>query len=364
MDFDVIIAGASFAGLAVASRVRPGRRVLLLDRHPVGEGQTSACAAPLVTLDRMGARSAILQVHDAIVIHTSSGIAVWRSGVPFATFDYRAFCRTVLDRLDVEVRTAAVRDLRGRTVLTDDGAFGARLIVDATGWRAVLASRLRRGYVRRWLMGRGLETELPVPFPPGLHFYFDRKIVRHGYAWAFPAGARTRFGVASVVADPALRDRLKRFLARFDLTPGACHGGVLASGLRDPVVNGIFVVGDAAGQCLPLTGEGIRMAVRFGQFLGMHLQMILDGTQSIECVHDRYRAFVRAQRRAYATLLGLQAGLLHLAPGLLGLAARVMAHPRPLRAFFTWYMNICALPGYVQRTAGGRDRLADAGETP
>jgi len=363
MDFDVIIAGASFAGLAVASRLRSGQRVLVLDRHPVGDGQTSACAAPLVTLDRMGARDAMLQIHDALVIHTSHGTAVWRSGVPFATFDYQAFCRAVLDRLDVEVKTAAVYGLRDRTVLTDGGAFSAPLIVDATGWRAVLASRLRRRYVRRRLMGFGLETELPVTFPPGLHFYFDRTLVRHGYAWAFPAGARTRFGVASAIADAKLRAALARFLARFALEPRAYHGGFLASGLRDPVVDGVFVVGDAAGQCLPLTGEGIRTAVRAGQFLGAHLQLVLDGVRSLASVQDRYRAFVRAQRRDYAALLGFQLGFLHLAPGLLGPASQVMTHPRPLRVFFNWYMGIFALPGFVQGAASGRSQLVDAGAT-
>lgn len=360
MAFDVIIAGASFGGLAVASRLRAGQRVLLLDRQPIGEGQTSACAAPLVTLDRMGARDAVLQVHDGLVIHTPRGTAVWRSGVPFATFDYQVFCRTIVERLDVEVKVAAVHDLRDGAMLTDIGEFSAPLIVDATGWRAVLAGRMRRGYVRRRLMGFGLETELPVTVPPGLHFYFDRRIVRHGYAWAFPAGAQTRFGVASAAAETKLRGALERFLAGFDLRPDVYHGGFLASGLRDPVVGGVFVVGDAAGQCLPLTGEGIRMAVRAGQFLGAHLQMILDGTLSIEAVQERYRAFARAQRRDYAALLVFQAGFLHLAPWLLGPASQIMTHPRPLRRFFDWYMDIFALPGFPRGPAAGQRQLVDA----
>ncbi len=357
MAFDVIIAGASFGGLAVASQLRPGQRVLLLDWQPIGEGQTSACAAPLVTLDRMRARAAVVQVHDDIVIHTPRGAAVWHSGVPFATFDYQTFCRTVLDRLDVEVKIAAVHGLQNHTVLTDAGEFSAPLIVDATGWRAVLAGRIRRGYVRRRLMGFGLETELPVTFPPGLHFYFDRRIVRHGYAWAFPTGAHTRFGVASAAADTKLRGALEQFLVGFDMRPAAYHGGFLASGLRDPVVDGVFVVGDAAGQCLPLTGEGIRMAVRAGQFLGTHLQMILDGVLTVQAVHDRYRAFVRAQRRGYATLLRFQVGFLHLAPWLLGPASQIMTRSRPLRVFFDWYMGIFDLPGFLRAPSGG---LVDA----
>lgn len=41
--YDVIIAGASFAGLAVANRL--DCNVLLLDRNNIGEHNTSACAS-------------------------------------------------------------------------------------------------------------------------------------------------------------------------------------------------------------------------------------------------------------------------------------------------------------------------------
>ena len=314
MDYEVIIVGGSFGGLAVASRLRGGRRVLLIDRQPIGEGQTSACAAPVVTLERMGARAAILQVHDALVIHTDRSVAVWRPGVPFAAFDYRAFCTAVLRRLDVEVKVTAALGTDGESVLTRAGRVSAPLIVDATGWRAALAGSLRPGYVRPWAKGFGLETELPLTFPPGLHFYFDRHVVRHGYAWAFPAGDRTRFGVASGPGETKLHGPLERFLAKWGLRAGKCHGGFLASGLTDPVVGSVFVVGDAAGHCLPLTGEGIRMAVRAGQFLGEQLQAVLDGVLSREEAARRYRAFVRAQRRSYAAMGAFQVALLHLAP--------------------------------------------------
>lgn len=357
MEYDVIIVGGSFAGLAVASRLRGGQRVLLLDRKPIGAGQTSACAAPAMTLDRMGANEAILQVHDALVIHTPRTTAVWRPDVAFATFAYRRFCTAVLERLDAEVRIAAVERVDDRAVATAAGVYAAPLIVDATGWRAAMAGRSHLGYVRRRFLGVGLETELPVTFPSGLHFYFDQALIRHGYAWAFPAGPQTRFGVASGVAGAKLREPLRRFLAKFDLRPGPCHGGFLASGLRDPVVGRIFVVGDAAGQCLPLTGEGIRVAVRAGQYLGAQLQMVLDGALSLEAAQERYRSFVRAQRRYYAALAAFQVGLLHVAPGLLGPASEFMTRSRPLRTFFRWYMDIFSLSKSAGGSAAGQERL-------
>ena len=46
-DCDVLVCGASFAGLAVARELAgSGARVLVIDRYEIGERQTSACAMP------------------------------------------------------------------------------------------------------------------------------------------------------------------------------------------------------------------------------------------------------------------------------------------------------------------------------
>ena len=46
-DCDVLVCGASFAGLAVARELAgSGARVLVIDRYEIGERQTSACAIP------------------------------------------------------------------------------------------------------------------------------------------------------------------------------------------------------------------------------------------------------------------------------------------------------------------------------
>src|SRR2546428_10988192 len=85
---DVVIAGASFAGLAVAQSLR-GKRVVLLDRAPVGDGVTSACGAPVSIGRAMGAGTSSQLVHDRVVLHTRAGATVWPLPEPFCTFDYR-----------------------------------------------------------------------------------------------------------------------------------------------------------------------------------------------------------------------------------------------------------------------------------
>ena len=51
-DCDVLVCGASFAGLAVARELAgAGAKVLVIDRYELGERQTSACAMPTVWLE-------------------------------------------------------------------------------------------------------------------------------------------------------------------------------------------------------------------------------------------------------------------------------------------------------------------------
>src|ERR1700704_1042679 len=93
-SWDVIVVGASFAGLAAALELAGTRRVLVIDRDPVGAGQTSACATPLVLLERLGLLDSVEQVHDHGVLHPPGDRSYrFRTRYPFATFDYTRLCR-------------------------------------------------------------------------------------------------------------------------------------------------------------------------------------------------------------------------------------------------------------------------------
>src|SRR5919202_2399947 len=93
---DVLICGASFAGLAVARELRAaGARVLVLDRYEIGERQTSACAAPTEWLRNLGLDAAIRQTFGSLVVRTPRVRARWPLPFTFSTFDYRALCRAL-----------------------------------------------------------------------------------------------------------------------------------------------------------------------------------------------------------------------------------------------------------------------------
>src|SRR6185295_10809935 len=118
-SFDVLICGASFAGLAVARELRAtGARVLVLDRYEIGERQTSACAAPTEWLRNMGLGPSIRQTFDSLLVHTPQvERARWPLPFTFSTFDYRQLCDLLWEQAgDAEFETAKVIDRTGLEV--------------------------------------------------------------------------------------------------------------------------------------------------------------------------------------------------------------------------------------------------------
>ena len=57
-----------------------------------------------------------------------------------------------------------------------------------------------------------------------------------------------------------------------------------------------FFVGDSAGHCFPLSGEGIRTAFYFGIAAGRELRAVLDGRA--EPREEALARYARVQRRA------------------------------------------------------------------
>jgi flavin-dependent dehydrogenase len=329
---------------------------LLIDREPIGDGVTSACAAPVRVVHGLGAygpkRAArsILAEHATLEIHTPGTRVSWPLPEPFCTFDYKRLCQDAAEAAGVgsdrvEFLMGSVQGRTGNTAQTSAGAIGARLWIDATGPRAALAGPRTPRYV-----AFGIESEIAHEIEPGLHFHFVPEI-RDGYAWAFTCGATTRFGVLSYRGRTKLSEALERFMARFGAKPGPRHGGYLATGWSEDVAHDVFVIGDAAGHCLPLSGEGIRTAVLAGFECGELVRRVLDGTMTAQAASRQYRAFVAHDRRRYRALLWANLVVLGLPQGMLGPASRALAQPVMLRWFFKHYLGIF---GAGHASAGAR----------
>src|SRR5919106_6472338 len=106
-EWDVLVCGASFAGLTVARELAgSGASVLVLDRYEIGERQTSACAAPTAWLEAMDVEASIRQTFDTLVIHTPHTTARMRLPWTFSTFAYRELCERLWAQCDAEFEVA------------------------------------------------------------------------------------------------------------------------------------------------------------------------------------------------------------------------------------------------------------------
>ena len=325
VEYDAIIVGASFAGLAVARQLRG--RVLLVDRHDVGAVQTSACGTPLWVVEALGVRHSVRQVHEHLTLRLPGRTVRYDlSTVPFCTFDYGAFCRGLLDQTEAHVVRAAVQGLQGDVVLTEAGRFTAPVVVDCSGWRGVLVGG--PGPPPGGGLSFGLESRTVTP-GDGLCFFVDRAVVPHGIGWVFPVGDTSLIGLGSYLGRSKLRPALDRYLSGEGLRPGPYHGAYFPNRLRPAARSRVFAVGDAAGQCLPLTAEGIRPAIYFGTECGRLAQTVLAGQQTLASALAAYTGIVARHRFAYRLLRTMEWLTAHAPIPALD-AAAVMARRRPV----------------------------------
>lgn len=349
--YDVIIVGASFAGLAVARQIRG--RMLVIDRIPLGTEQSSACGTLIEVPVQLGAMDAVLQTFDAGYIHTPDLTITYRLPYEFCTLDYQRFCAILADQADFTFLQASVLNIEGNRVHTSRGSYQGHILVDASGWRAALGHHLDSTLVDRRTLSFGLESELPLR-GQGLYFWVDPAIMQRGVGWDFPCGSTSRLGVGSYAGQSAVGPLLEHFTTAFiDHEADHRHGGFFTSSLRRGRIGQLFLVGDAAGQCLPLTGEGIRPALYFGQECGMQIQKVLDGNNSLEEALRTYDTLVEGFRPAYRVLKLLQDALSRLPPWALLPILRAVSSSKLCDAILFSYRS--TTPGRVlQRSARNR----------
>jgi flavin-dependent dehydrogenase len=350
-DFDVVICGASFAGLAVARELAgSGARVIVVDRYEIGERQTSACGIPTEWLRVMGLMGAHRQTFRRLVVHTPHGTSALELPWTFSTFDYPELCSLLWQGCEADFATAKVNGRNRDTVHTDRGDLTAPLVVDALGWRRVLGSGYQPPDAP---LSRGLEVH---PWGAGdeLEIWIDRRYVPAGYGWSFPADDELRIGVGSF--DPRFHVKDTTVLLADDLErePVRYQGNWIPHRLRAATEDGVFFVGDSAGHCLPLTAEGIRTALYFGIACGRELRAVVEGGQAIARALARYGDFSASHEWKFNWLLRAQQLVPRVPPRLLARALSVMESKRFVDWSFGHYLAI-APPEFA---AGGQPPAA------
>ena len=350
-DCDVLICGASFAGLAVARELtQTGADVLVIDRYEIGERQTSACGIPTGWLTQLDLHGALQQTFGELVIHTPHATVDYRLPWTFSTFDYRTLCGLLADQGAFTFETAKVDGRTGNTVHTDRGDIKAAHVVDALGWRRVLSNQ-QNIQPPDALLSRGLEVH-PHGGGRDMEIWIDRSYVPAGYGWSFPAGDEVRIGVGSF--DPRFHVKQPTVRLADDLHAPAVRyqGNWIPHALRPATEDGVYFVGDSAGHCLPLTAEGIRTALYFGLAAGRELREVLAGRRSAPEALQRYGAFSASHARPYRWMLHVQRLIPRIAPRLLGGSLRAMQSRRFLDWSFNHYLDI-AHPRFVAAGSPG-----------
>ena len=361
---DVLVCGASFAGLAVARELAgSGAEVLIVDRYEIGERQTSACGIPTEWLRQLGLMAAERQRFGSLVMHTPHGDSRYRLPWTFSTFDYRELCELLWRGCDARFETAKVngRDLQNVgdgaiRVETDRGVLSSRLVVDALGWRRLLAGG--GGYQPPDApLSRGLEVH-PAGTGEDLELWIDRRYVPAGYAWSFPARDELRIGIGSF--DPRFHVKETTVLLTEDQgkEPNEYQGNWIPHKLRRATEGGVFFAGDSAGHCLPLSAEGIRTALYFGIALGRELRGVIEGRQSREDAAARYAEFNDSHAWKFRSLLRVQRLIPRVPPRLLGPLLRLMATRRFVRWSFDHYLRI-APPEFATSPPPGPNSLGE-----
>ena len=303
--WDVVVAGAGPAGLAVAAACA-GRGLSVVVVAPALRPWTQTYG---LWADELAAAEAAL-LHGApagtryptTLVRTGAGDH--DVGRAYARLDNTRVHAALLDRV-AEVRTGTVEEVRtGRTAVLADGTeLTGGVVVDARGGGPGTAQQ------RAW----GVQVKGPVPgvVPADGALLMDWAALRHPshrqppaflYGMGLDDGTvlleATSLAARPPVPLPQLRDRLHTYLAERGLRAVGDPEKVAIPLDSPPTRSGAAPVGAAAGLVHPATGYSVATSLRLGPVIA---DAVVRGAGPAEL-----QALVRSsRRRATLALLGL-----------------------------------------------------------
>lgn len=280
--FDLIIVGASFAGLACArTAASRGLKVCVIERKKdPGLGVRTTGILVKEAADELDIPSHLTRLIRSVRLYAPNGNSTDHSspGYYFLASDTPNLLRWMAgeaQRAGAELffGTPFKRaEQSGEVVTLPDLGFEARLLIGADGATSSVGRAFGLDRNRRFL--GGVEFELETE--PGLddrflHCFLDSKLAPGYIGWAVPGVGVTQVGLAARHGvRPDARAFLKFYTDRLGVPARrivARRSGLIPAGatLRRTFTGRVMLIGDAAGHVSPVTGGGIVQTLRLGR---------------------------------------------------------------------------------------------------
>jgi digeranylgeranylglycerophospholipid reductase len=327
--FDVVVAGAGPAGL-VASEIiaRQGFDVAVVEKDQI-PGKTKSCGG-FLTSDGVN----IADIPVELAERRTFGVSLSIPGHPMQHIDYPR-----------PVGIQITREALGRFLCQRAQTSGAQIFLkhqminclrENSGWRLILKGKTKELHSSILIGADGVnstvarktgfrprfnknqlgitvqahisisEDQISSRFGTRMELYYGRDICPYGYLWIFPKRDSVYVGVGSLLS--AVHDRLEPYLHNFirnhpignrQLAEGTIQrlerGLVPLTYERHSIADGVLLVGDAAGQCSAITGEGIHYALKAGKIAGeVSAQALAKGDTSTRYLKEYEKRWVHA----------------------------------------------------------------------
>ena len=284
MDYDVIIAGGSIAGLFCAREIANSRHsVLVLEEdHEIGTPEHCGGLVSTSGLEKLGiiprSKTFNHMIKSAEVFAPNgNSFTINSKKQKVAEINRRELDKQIAHQAqkngaDIKVRTS-FQELTNDGVRTSDGEIKCKIVVDARGVSA-LVNKDRGGI----LSSAQYEIYADWIKKGKVEVYFDQEKYPGFFSWIIPSGEGTgKVGVAGRGINAA--DALENFLSKKGKysTIRKIFAPIWIKGPIEKFVSDrLVIIGDAAGQSKPTTAGGIFSCGMAGIFAGQAIAKFLE----------------------------------------------------------------------------------------